>query len=92
MCQHAAARQIAAPVVVGVGNIYASESLFTAGIIPDRAAGSLSQAEAELLVNTIKAVLLRSIEQGGTTLDQQFRFGLRQTAGSTIGNDPGGKQ
>lgn len=55
-------------VVVGVGNIYASESLFTAGILPDRPAGSLSQPEAELLANTIKAVLLRSIEQGGTTL------------------------
>ncbi len=50
-------------IVVGVGNIYASESLFTAGILPDRAAGSLSEAEATLLVDTIKAVLLRSIEK-----------------------------
>ncbi|MDV5141871.1 DNA-formamidopyrimidine glycosylase [Chimaeribacter arupi] len=55
-------------LVVGVGNIYASESLFMAGIAPDRAAGSLSQSEAALLVTTIKAVLQRSIEQGGTTL------------------------
>ena len=55
-------------LVVGVGNIYASESLFVAGILPDRAAGSLSATEADLLVATIKAVLLRSIEQGGTTL------------------------
>ncbi|GAA3592932.1 bifunctional DNA-formamidopyrimidine glycosylase/DNA-(apurinic or apyrimidinic site) lyase [Gibbsiella greigii] len=55
-------------LVVGVGNIYASESLFSAGIMPDRPAASLSQAEADLLVATIKAVLLRSIEQGGTTL------------------------
>ncbi len=55
-------------VVVGVGNIYASESLFTAGILPDRAAMSLSHDEAAFLANTIKAVLLRSIEQGGTTL------------------------
>ncbi|MCG8158496.1 bifunctional DNA-formamidopyrimidine glycosylase/DNA-(apurinic or apyrimidinic site) lyase [Brenneria goodwinii] len=55
-------------VVVGVGNIYASESLFTAAIRPDRAAGSLSEAEATLLADTIKRVLLRSIEQGGTTL------------------------
>ena len=55
-------------LVVGVGNIYASESLFSAGILPDRPAGSLSKAEAELLVKTIKAVLQRSIEQGGTTL------------------------
>lgn len=55
-------------LVVGVGNIYASESLFTAGIHPDRQASSLDKAEADLLVATIKAVLLRSIEQGGTTL------------------------
>ena len=39
-----------------------------AGIHPDRLASSLSKAECELLVRVIKAVLLRSIEQGGTTL------------------------
>ncbi|WP_312241695.1 bifunctional DNA-formamidopyrimidine glycosylase/DNA-(apurinic or apyrimidinic site) lyase [Pantoea sp.] len=55
-------------VVVGVGNIYASESLFTAGILPDRPAMNLTEEQAGLLANTIKAVLLRSIEQGGTTL------------------------
>ncbi|MCW1877052.1 MULTISPECIES: bifunctional DNA-formamidopyrimidine glycosylase/DNA-(apurinic or apyrimidinic site) lyase [Erwiniaceae] len=55
-------------LVVGVGNIYASESLFVAGIHPDRPAMALNEPEAELLVATIKAVLLRSIEQGGTTL------------------------
>lgn len=55
-------------VVVGVGNIYASESLFVAGISPDRPVNSLKKSEAALLVSTIKAVLLRSIEQGGTTL------------------------
>ncbi|MGV3346938.1 bifunctional DNA-formamidopyrimidine glycosylase/DNA-(apurinic or apyrimidinic site) lyase [Enterobacteriaceae bacterium LUAb1] len=55
-------------LVVGVGNIYASESLFTAGILPDRPAHTLTPDETTLLVNTIKAVLLRSIEQGGTTL------------------------
>ncbi|MFC3393360.1 bifunctional DNA-formamidopyrimidine glycosylase/DNA-(apurinic or apyrimidinic site) lyase [Brenneria rubrifaciens] len=55
-------------VVVGVGNIYASESLFMAGIRPDRMIGSLSETEAHLLADTIKRVLLRSIEQGGTTL------------------------
>ncbi len=54
--------------MVGVGNIYASESLFAAGIHPDRLASSLSQEEYALLVQVIKAVLLRSIEQGGTTL------------------------
>ncbi|VFS28347.1 Formamidopyrimidine-DNA glycosylase [Yokenella regensburgei] len=51
-------------LVVGVGNIYASESLFAAGIHPDRLASSLSHDECELLVRVIKAVLLRSIEQG----------------------------
>lgn len=51
-------------LVVGVGNIYASESLFAAGIHPDRPATALSYEEAALLVNTIKAVLMRSIEQG----------------------------
>lgn len=55
-------------LVVGVGNIYASESLFVAGILPGRPAGSLTENEAGLLAQTIKAVLLRSIEQGGTTL------------------------
>ncbi|AIJ08276.1 MULTISPECIES: bifunctional DNA-formamidopyrimidine glycosylase/DNA-(apurinic or apyrimidinic site) lyase [Edwardsiella] len=55
-------------LVVGVGNIYASESLFSAQIHPDRLAGSLSADEARLLVQTIKAVLQRSIDQGGTTL------------------------
>ena len=55
-------------LVVGVGNIYASESLFAAGILPDRPAMSLTWEETALLVKVIKAVLLRSIEQGGTTL------------------------
>ncbi|MBW7981060.1 bifunctional DNA-formamidopyrimidine glycosylase/DNA-(apurinic or apyrimidinic site) lyase [Enterobacillus tribolii] len=55
-------------LVVGVGNIYASESLFMARIHPDRSVGSLSKTEAQLLVDAIKKVLQRSIEQGGTTL------------------------
>ena len=55
-------------LVVGVGNIYASESLFSARIHPDRLASSLSAEECERLVAAIKAVLQRSIEQGGTTL------------------------
>lgn len=55
-------------LVVGVGNIYASESLFVAGIFPGRTANSLSKEDASLLAQSIKVVLLRSIEQGGTTL------------------------
>lgn len=54
--------------VVGVGNIYANESLFMAGIKPTRKAGSLTQKESLRLVEKIKFVLARSIEQGGTTL------------------------
>ncbi|CAH0541798.1 bifunctional DNA-formamidopyrimidine glycosylase/DNA-(apurinic or apyrimidinic site) lyase [Vibrio marisflavi] len=55
-------------IVVGVGNIYANESLFTAGISPLRAAGKLSESEWEKLVSEIKQVLNTAIEQGGTTL------------------------
>ena len=55
-------------VVVGVGNIYASESLFLAGIHPKRAAGRISGQRIERLVEAIKSVLASAIEQGGTTL------------------------
>ena len=55
-------------LVVGVGNIYANEALFSSGIMPDRKANSLTEQECDALVNAIKTVLTRSIEQGGTTL------------------------
>jgi len=55
-------------VVVGVGNIYANESLFMARIKPIRKAGTLTRRNCEELVRDIKFVLNRSIEQGGTTL------------------------
>ena len=55
-------------VVVGVGNIYANEALFTAGINPKRAAGKISLKRLTLLTKTIKIVLKEAIEQGGTTL------------------------
>lgn len=55
-------------IVVGVGNIYASESLFMAGIRPGRSARRVTRRESEKLVETIKEVLQRSITQGGTTL------------------------
>jgi formamidopyrimidine-DNA glycosylase len=57
-----------AHIVVGVGNIYASESLFMAGISPKRVAGNLSLVRYEKLVEAIKIILIRAIEQGGTTL------------------------
>lgn len=55
-------------VVVGVGNIYANESLFNAGIDPRRAAGRVSLKRYQELSLQIKAVLAKAIEQGGTTL------------------------
>lgn len=55
-------------IVVGVGNIYANESLFAAGINPKLAAGKISLARYERLVDEIKRILANAIEQGGTTL------------------------
>ncbi len=57
-----------AQVVVGIGNIYASEALFMAGILPHIAAGKISFQRYEKLVHMIKIVLAYAIEQGGTTL------------------------
>lgn len=57
-----------AQVVVGVGNIYANEALFSAAVHPRRPAGDLSRDECARLVKSIKAVLRRAIAQGGTTL------------------------
>jgi len=54
--------------VVGVGNIYASESLFRAGIRPGRAAGRVTRAEYVALHESIVSVLQAAIQQGGTTL------------------------
>jgi formamidopyrimidine-DNA glycosylase len=55
-------------VVVGVGNIYASESLFQARISPLRAAGRVSFDRYERLALVIREILSKSIEAGGTTL------------------------
>lgn len=74
---HAALRKKTIPIkvavmdaktVVGVGNIYASESLFRAGIHPQLPADKLTKPKAEKLVTSIKEVLTESITQGGTTL------------------------
>lgn len=54
--------------VVGVGNIYANEALFQAGIRPSRPAGRVTRKEYEKLVCAIKAVLQAAIRSGGTTL------------------------
>ncbi len=55
-------------VVVGVGNIYANESLFYAGIRPTKAAQRLTKAETIRLVEAVKSVLQRAILAGGSTL------------------------
>ena len=57
-----------AQIVVGVGNIYASEALFMAAIHPRRAAGRVAMQRYELLVSSIKTVLTGAIKAGGTTL------------------------
>jgi formamidopyrimidine-DNA glycosylase len=61
-------------VVAGVGNIYATEALFRAGIRPHRPAHLVTRAEAARLCSEVKKVLRRAISLGGTTLkDKAFR-------------------
>jgi formamidopyrimidine-DNA glycosylase len=61
-------------IVVGVGNIYASEALFRAGIHPQRAAGRIAAARMQQLVAAIRTVLHEAIRAGGTTL-RDYRGG-----------------
>lgn len=65
-------------VVVGVGNIYAAESLFLAGIHPQTPANALDKETLEQLCHHIKAVLIRAINLGGSTL-RDFQVGGGQT-------------
>ena len=55
-------------VVVGVGNIYANESLFRAGIRPRRSCRRLTKQECGQLVSSIKDTLIEALDAGGTTL------------------------
>jgi len=55
-------------IVVGVGNIYANEALFAAGIRPQRAAGRISLARYAALAQAVREILARAIDFGGTTL------------------------
>jgi formamidopyrimidine-DNA glycosylase len=59
-------------VVVGVGNIYASEALHLAGVRPGRAARRLSAAECAALAQSVKSTLREALERGGSTL-RDFR-------------------
>jgi len=56
-------------ILAGVGNIYADEALFMAGIDPHRAGGSLTIEEIEALLDAVRRVLAAGIQAGGTTLD-----------------------
>ncbi|MES2529803.1 MAG: bifunctional DNA-formamidopyrimidine glycosylase/DNA-(apurinic or apyrimidinic site) lyase [Pseudomonadota bacterium] len=68
--RHAAIKQVllAGDVVVGVGNIYASEALFLAGIRPTLAAARISRPRALKLHAAIRDILARAVERGGSTL------------------------
>ena len=59
-------------IVVGVGNIYASESLFLAGIRPSIKTGRLSRKRMKKLVEAIKKILIQAIKSGGTTLQDFY--------------------
>lgn len=69
--------------VVGVGNIYASEALFAAGVKPTRPAGKLKKSEAKALVENIRRILLAAIDAGGSTIrdykDSQGKSGSFQS-------------
>lgn len=58
-----------ARIVVGLGNIYASEALFRSGVHPNRSVGRISAARWERVASSSVAVLRQAIEQGGTTLN-----------------------
>ena len=60
--------------IAGLGNIYADESLFLAGIHPRREAGSLTQAECKKLAEAIQRVLRDGLADGGTTF-RNYRNG-----------------
>ena len=68
--RHAPVKQVSlsGDLVVGVGNIYASEALFLAGIRPTLKASRISRPRAERLQAAIRDVLARAVEKGGSTL------------------------
>lgn len=62
-------------IIAGIGNIYADESLFDAGILPTRPADSLSKEECEKLCASIKKTLAHAIEQNGSSFDWAYKGG-----------------
>jgi len=68
-------------VLAGIGNIYADEALFRAGIHPLRAANALQRREASTLARHIRAILAKAVVQGGSTLrDYRDAFGASGSA------------
>ncbi|MEK4968997.1 MULTISPECIES: DNA-formamidopyrimidine glycosylase [Cytobacillus] len=69
-------------LIVGLGNIYVDESLFKAGIHPERSAKTLTKQEVEKLYTEIKATLSEAVERGGSTIrsyvNSQGQIGLFQ--------------
>jgi formamidopyrimidine-DNA glycosylase len=59
---------LAGQAVVGVGNIYCSESLFEAGIHPAKPAGKLTRPQCMRLANAVRSILQKAIEAGGSSL------------------------
>ena len=80
-----------ARIVVGVGNIYATESLFRAGIHPTRSVARLSASRWERLGESVVEVLSQAITEGGTTLndfaDGEGRSGYFQVSLSAYGRE-----
>ena len=68
--RHAPIKQVllAGDIVVGVGNIYASEALFAAGIRPTLAASRISRPRAARLREAVRTILARAVQRGGSTL------------------------
>ena len=62
-------------LIAGIGNIYADESLFDAGILPTRPAGSLSPEECGRLRDSIRSTLSHAIEMNGSSFDWAYKGG-----------------
>jgi len=60
-------------ILAGVGNIYADEALFSAGIRPSRAAGRLTKREVERLSAEIRSLLSRAVRSGGSTINDYLK-------------------
>lgn len=67
-------------IVVGVGNIYINESLFDSGISPLRAASSLKESEIKKMVSSIKKIIKKAIDLGGSSISDYV------TASGNLGN------